>query len=97
MIDLSGIDYITVLIEAGRIEEGSIVQKPTGEVLYKLTYKKPEQHLIRSIYRRYGRDVDIVYLRHDNGIYYQYPVDLKLKIRVYKYDLQKEIDDTCEY
>ena len=97
MIDLSGVDYITVLVDAGRIEEGSIVQKPAGEVEYTITHVKPPQHLLRTNYNRYGRDCEMVYLRQANGLCYHYPADLKLKVRMYKYDLQKEIDDTCEY
>lgn len=97
MIDLTNIDYVTVLVPAGRIEEGTIVQKPSGEVFYTITHEKPPQHLLRTNYNRYGRDSDMVYLRHDNGICYHYPSDLMLKVRMYKYDLQKEIDDTCEY
>jgi len=97
MIDLTNIDYVTILVPAGRIEEGTVVQKPSGEVLYTITHEKPQQHLLRTNYNRYGRDSDMVYLRHDNGICYHYPADLMLKVRMYKYDLQKNIDDTCEY
>lgn len=97
MIDLSNIDYVTVLIEAGRIEEGTEVQKPSGEVLYTLTHIKPPANLLRTNYARYGRNTEIVYLKHSNGLCYHYPADLKLKVKIYKYDLQKEIDDTCEY
>lgn len=97
MIDLNGEDYVTVLIEAGRIEEGTVVKKPTGECEYVLTYHEPASHLVRTNYNRYGRNEKMVYLEHSNGIYYHYPAKLKLKVDIYKYDLQKEIDDTCEY
>lgn len=97
MINLDSEDYITIIIEAGRVEEGTVVQKPCGEVLYTLTYIEPERHLLRTNYARYGRDTEMVYLQHSSGLYYHYPVEYLLKVKIYKYDLQKEIDDTCEF
>lgn len=97
MIDLNGENYVTVLVEAGRIMEGTEVRKPMGDVPYTIHFEEPERNLRRTNFARYGRETKVVYLMHENGIYYDYPMDQLLKITVYKYDLQNLIDETCEY
>lgn len=97
MIDLNGENYVTVLVEAARIKEGTEVRKPMGDVPYTIYFNEPPRHLRRTNYARYGRDTQVVYLMHENGIYYDYPIEQLLKITVYKYDLQHLIAETCEY
>ncbi|EBS4516676.1 hypothetical protein DQT32_04610 [Salmonella enterica subsp. enterica serovar Braenderup] len=97
MIDLNGENYVTVLVEAGRIMEGTEVRKPMGDVPYTIHFEEPPRNLRRTNYNRYGRDTQMVYLLHECGIYYDYPMDQLLKLTVYKYDLQNLIDETCEY
>lgn len=98
MINLQDDNYITILIEASKIGEGTLVYKPVGDVEYTLVKNEPvESWKIKTDYRRYGRNCDFVYLLHESGYYYIYPANKVLRVVVYKYDLQKYIDDTSEY
>ena len=98
MIDLNNKDYITVLIEASRIEDGTIVYKPTGDIQYRLYVDEPGYgSVINTDIRRYGTRNGMVYLMHDNGKYYAYPKNKFLRVRIDKYDLQRIIDETSEY
>lgn len=98
MINLTNDDYLTVLIDAGKIEDGSTVFKPQGDVDYVLCTEKPSfNSIIYTDTRRYGTNKGMVYLKHSNGKYYAYPKNKPLRVRVDKYDLQRIIDESCEY
>ncbi|QXO11218.1 hypothetical protein pEaSNUABM19_00072 [Erwinia phage pEa_SNUABM_19] len=97
MIDLNKTDYVTILIEAAKILDGTLVQKPTGEVIYTLETEKPNKTYAYNDWGRYEKEYGMVYLKHENGVYYSYPKNKMLKVTIYKYDLQKYIDETCEY
>ncbi len=97
MIDLNNDSYITVLIEAGKILDGTKVFKPSGDVDYILCTQKPNSNcIVNNDIKRYGKGGK-VYLKHSNNKYYAYPKNKLLRVRIDKYDLQRIIDDTSEY
>lgn len=98
MIDLHNDSYITVLIEAGKILDGTTVYKPAGDVGYILCTEEPNfTSIIYTDTKRYGKGKGMVYLKHSNDKYYAYPKNKILRVRVDKYDLQRIIDATSEY
>lgn len=98
MIDLHNDSYISMLIEAGKILNGTKVYKPSGDVDYILCTDEPDFYsIIVSDRNRYGKHVEVVYLKHSNDKYYEYPKNKLLRVRIDKYDLQRIIDETSEY
>ena len=98
MIDLNNDTYITVLIEAGKILDGTFVYKPSGDVRYILCTEEPDSNcIVNTDTKRYGRGGGKVYLKHSNNKYYAYPKKKLLRVRIDKYDLQRIIDNTSEY
>lgn len=98
MINLSNDNYIDVLIQAHKVSDGTTVYKPAGDVEYTLYTENPASgSIIHTDTRRHGTNNGMVYLKHANGKFYSYPKNKALRVRIYKYDLQRLIDETCEY